>query len=587
MFPALVTVSRDYVHYQQEVAKQHPLIACERPPQTLLEVAAETLNQLTALEARRQELETRPSSWLYTYYCLLNEINQKIRNAKPEEAEQKKKLINKRNKTVSRMNKILELSRTHSKEKDQLNQWGKAIREVKLEALFCLNGRLQTLQQLDMLLSESPHHQRLYLQLLDLWVLNADQIVLDHREYLADLGQRLFERLKQMREGETHDQLLLVLQRGFYLFFPRQEQQYAFLLSLSRLEFVDLVDFHFRPFSNRRTLFQSFIEELRADQVVDRFDNGADFDKFFGSNYFNTCHSRQVNNLGNLLLDSMEHPKDFKSQQLSDVSYINSMVPGSRALKEQLLERVARGLQEESEEMALFYHTLIVRAIRYIKEFHNQHFESVHLPALLIDTLKVVEQTLGRLPYKSHAPSLRIGSLMLQAYLASPVSLTPTKEVVAAINSLLQSMLRSDLLPLFNAANLYNLEGVSQTHEKIMETNHPYDRDRKLYFEPQNHPQALFMIADFDKRCQSDANSDFLQILSWTHGQQVSNINANCSPFNLQVKMSGKINSKKPYMMLGNQLTMEFHSSGNTRNEHSLNRYGFRVGVRPAFSGRL
>jgi|JI61114BRNA_FD_contig_61_1266559_length_1750_multi_2_in_0_out_0_2 hypothetical protein len=120
-----------------------------------------------------------------------------------------------------------------------------------------------------------------------------------------------------------------------------------------------------------------------------------------------------------------------------------------------------------------------------------------------------------------------------------------------------------------------------------METNHPYDRDRKLFFEPQNHPQSLFMVADFDKRCQSDANNDFLQIISWTHGQAVSNVNANCNPFNMQVKMSGKINSKKPYMMLGSQLTMEFHSSGNTRNEHSLNRYGFRVGVRPAYSGRL
>lgn len=120
-----------------------------------------------------------------------------------------------------------------------------------------------------------------------------------------------------------------------------------------------------------------------------------------------------------------------------------------------------------------------------------------------------------------------------------------------------------------------------------METNHPYDRDRKMFFDPQHHAQALFMIADFDKRCQSDANSDFLQVVSWTHGQQVSNVNANINPFNLHIKMSGKINSKKPYLMLGNQLNMEFHSSGNTRNEHSLNRYGFRVGVRPAFSGRL
>lgn len=277
------------------------------------------------------------------------------------------------------------------------------------------------------------------------------------------MGQRLFERLKSLREGEAHDQLLVVLLRGFYLFFPKQEQQYAFLLGLLKIEFVDLVDFHFRPFSNRHSLFQSFIEELRVDQVVERYENGSDFDKFFGSSYFNTYQAKQVNDLGNLLLDGMEHPKNYQPQHLVDVSYIKSMVPGNRSLKEQLLERVTRGLQEESEEVAIFYRTLVVRAIRYIKEFHNQKFESVHLSALLIDTLKVVEQALAKLPYKSHGAPLRIGSLVVQAYIASPVSLTPSREVVVAINGLLQSMLRPDLLPLLNSAHLYNLEGVSQT----------------------------------------------------------------------------------------------------------------------------
>lgn len=77
--------------------------------------------------------------------------------------------------------------------------------------------------------------------------------------------------------------------------------------------------------------------------------------------------------------------------------------------------------------MAIFYRTLVVRAIRYIKEFHNQKFEGVQLTALLIDTLKVVEQALSKLPYKSHGPSLKIASLVIQTYIASPVSLVPTK----------------------------------------------------------------------------------------------------------------------------------------------------------------
>jgi hypothetical protein len=99
---------------------------------------------------------------------------------KPEEAELKKKLINKRNKTVSKMNKILELSRTYVREKQQLKDWGKAVREVKLESLFCLNGRIQTLELLEKLLDGVPDQQRLYFQLLDIWVLQADQIILDY-----------------------------------------------------------------------------------------------------------------------------------------------------------------------------------------------------------------------------------------------------------------------------------------------------------------------------------------------------------------------------------------------------------------------
>lgn len=39
--------------------------------------------------------------------------------------------------------------------------------------------------------------------------------------------------------------------------------------------------------------------------------------------------------------------------------------------------------------------------------------------------------------------------------------------------------------------------------------------------------------------------------------------------------------------MLGASIMMEFTSSGNAKDVHSLNRYGFRVGTRPAYSGRI
>jgi hypothetical protein len=133
------------------------------------------------------------------------------------------------------------------------------------------------------------------------------------------------------------------------------------------------------------------------------------------------------------------------------------MVPGNKILKDQLIDKITKGLQDDSEEMYLFYRNLLVKAINYIKEYHNQKFENIQLPALLVDTLKVVEQSLSKLLYKSHSAVLKLASLVLQTYMASPVSVCPSQQVVSAINSLLQSMMRADIAPLLNSIHLYKL----------------------------------------------------------------------------------------------------------------------------------
>jgi hypothetical protein len=119
------------------------------------------------------------------------------------------------------------------------------------------------------------------------------------------------------------------------------------------------------------------------------------------------------------------------------------MVPGNKILKDQLIDKITKGLQDDSEEMYLFY--------------RNQKFENIQLPALLVDTLKVVEQSLSKLLYKSHSAVLKLASLVLQTYMASPVSVCPSQQVVSAINSLLQSMMRADIAPLLNSIHLYKL----------------------------------------------------------------------------------------------------------------------------------
>lgn len=79
----------------------------------------------------------------------------------------------------------------------------------------------------------------------------------------------------------------------------------------------------------------------------------------------------QVNNIGNLLLENMEHKIEFKPKSLRDLQYLRSRTQGNKVLKGQLLERIVKGLQEESEEMEILYRRLLVTAVRYIKKYKD------------------------------------------------------------------------------------------------------------------------------------------------------------------------------------------------------------------------
>lgn len=126
----------------------------EGRPNSLQSLSVHILNELIMTEQYRQEFPCRPNNWLYIYSCLVLDITNKINNIKPDEAENKKKLANKRNKLIAKMNKIVELSKSYSTEKNLVSRFGKAFREVKLEQTFCLNGRIDTLQTINSMLAE-------------------------------------------------------------------------------------------------------------------------------------------------------------------------------------------------------------------------------------------------------------------------------------------------------------------------------------------------------------------------------------------------------------------------------------------------
>lgn len=48
---------------------------------------------------------------------------------------------------------------------------------------------------------------------------------------------------------------------------------------------------------------------------------------------------------------------------------------------------------------------------------------------------------------------------------------------------------------------LQNDEGVDHLNEKVLETNHPYERGKVINFEQLNFPGAIAISVEFDKRC--------------------------------------------------------------------------------------
>ncbi|KAL4510149.1 hypothetical protein ABPG72_010342 [Tetrahymena utriculariae] len=138
------------------------------------------------------------------------------------------------------------------------------------------------------------------------------------------------------------------------------------------------------------------------------------------------------------------------------------------------------------------------------------------------------------------------------------------------------------------AENIYanHSEGLDQTIEKVFETNHPYERGKVIQFEQNMFPGAIAIAIHFDKRCQSDASNDFLQISGWYDYQKGTQTGYNIQSregLGKTFKLSGKAVPKRQLILLGNIIQVEFHSSGHAKDEKSLSRWGYKISARPIY----
>ena len=57
--------------------------------------------------------------------------------------------------------------------------------------------------------------------------------------------------------------------------------------------------------------------------------------------------------------------------------------------------------------------------------------------------------------------------------------------------------------------------------------------------------------------------------------------------FNTNLRLTGKIDMKKPVLMLGNNVSVDFTSSGHAKDAQSFGRFGFKFGLRPISTGKI
>jgi hypothetical protein len=110
-------------------------------------------------------------------------------------------------------------------------------------------------------------------------------------------------------------------------------------------------------------------------------------------------------------------------------------------------------------------------------------------------------------------------------------------------------------------------EGIDQIQEKVFETNHPYERGKVQSFDQFHFPGALAISLELDKRSQSDTTNDYLVIGGW-YNHHLTNMGLQMSPrdgVGTCYRISGKPNMKRPLVLLGNTIQVEFSSSGHAK----------------------
>lgn len=211
-----------------------------------------------------------------------------------------------------------------------------------------------------------------------------------------------------------------------------------------------------------------------------------------------------------------------------------------------------------------------------------------YLEELFVQVLKLYEKALPKLTIREVSWCLATLLMIVQIYHGSLLPLRPNQEILNSMLKIFENLQCPEFNEIFAQLQDAEFEGVSPTTEKIYETSHPLERGKNYNFPARKFQNATILLLELDKRCQSDPNNDVLTVQIIHEDSPVgNNIQVNDGVFNSSVRLSGAVDTKKPYLIFGKAVTVDFNSSGHVKDTHSLVRFGFKFGLRPVFTGKL
>lgn len=378
-----------------------------------------------------------------------------------------------------------------------------------------------------------------------------------------------------LRNWELISRLLI---QEFSLFFPTLAKQVRYITSLRGDELRDFVQAQWRHEKREK---EAVVYELtKKEHLVQKYEtSNCEFAQVFRTQSNSAANDvARVGLLGNLLLSEGLRTED--QRLVADEE--------EQSARKGLLDYLQHQLLESEAGNKLLEFLFLASLKMLVGDNKDSALFLKRLSGLFSEVFRLYETVLPRVKTAQLFALLPTVLMVIEVYHGSLVPLAPDQDIIASLVKIVESLQRPELSEYSSVLDDSEFEGISAATEKIYETSHPLERGKNINFPARKFPNASVLLLDLDKRCQSDPSDDTLTIQVVHEDSPVGNsIQVNDGVFSANLRLSGVVDCKKPHLMFGQAVTVDFNSSGQVKDTQSLVRYGFKFGLRPVFAGKV